>query len=177
MRYHISLLGFKHVGKSAIGKALATKLALPFIDLDNQIETVFVAQGNAPLPCRQIMQRQGETVFRALETIALRQVMTAKHAVIALGGGTAMIAENQRLIQASMRVHITAPRGVVFERIIVNGKPAFVQPGEEFIDAFNRLWRERETVHSRIADFAIHNDTTIAQAVNQICQRLKIEAA
>src|ERR1044071_7479794 len=63
---HIFLYGPSGTGKSTIGALLAQNLKLPFIDLDCVIET------QAGMPIAQIMEQQGETVFRDLKTLLER---------------------------------------------------------------------------------------------------------
>ena len=63
---HIFLYGPPGTGKSTIGKTLARNLKLPFIDLDRVIET------DAGMSIPQIMEQQGESTFRDLESAALK---------------------------------------------------------------------------------------------------------
>ncbi|HLO33173.1 MAG TPA: 3-dehydroquinate synthase [Anaerolineales bacterium] len=88
---HIFLYGPPGTGKSTIGRTLARDLALPFLDLDHVIES------NAGMSISQIMDQQGETAFRDLETAALKHIATEKESVIALGGG-ALLREENRLM-------------------------------------------------------------------------------
>ncbi|HLO14413.1 MAG TPA: 3-dehydroquinate synthase [Anaerolineales bacterium] len=86
---HIFLYGPPGTGKSTIGKILARKLDLPFIDLDRVIES------NAGISIAQIMQQQGETVFRDMETSALKGLVGHASSVTALGGGALLREENR----------------------------------------------------------------------------------
>jgi 3-dehydroquinate synthase len=95
---HIFLYGPPGTGKSTIGKILADNLDLPFVDLDHVIET------NAGISIAQIMEQQSESVFRDLETSALKEA--AGHAfsatnskVISLGGGALLRNENRGLAE------------------------------------------------------------------------------
>jgi shikimate kinase/3-dehydroquinate synthase len=90
MMKHIFLYGPPGAGKSSVGKALAGRLRLPFVDLDLEIEKS--ADGTIP----QIMEEQGESVFRDLEMKALKQVANESPRVIALGGGALLREENRR---------------------------------------------------------------------------------
>ena len=86
---HIFLYGPPGTGKSTIGDLLAQNLKLPFVDLDRMIE----AQAGLSIP--QIMEAQGESVFREMETTALRNNVGEKESVIALGGGALLRDENR----------------------------------------------------------------------------------
>ena len=66
---HIFLYGPPGTGKSTVGKILASNLALPFIDLDRVIES------NAGVSIPHIMEQQGESAFRDMETAMLKKVI------------------------------------------------------------------------------------------------------
>ena len=87
---HIFLYGPPGAGKTAIGKLLAHKLRLPFIDLDDAIET------STGLSIPKIIQLDGESAFRDLETTALKGVINKEESVIALGGGSLLREEESR---------------------------------------------------------------------------------
>src|SRR5574344_1364255 len=69
-------------GKTTLGKILAGRLDLPFVDLDR------VIQNEADMPVKAIFAAEGEAGFRAREKRALEVVAAGDRAVIALGGGT-----------------------------------------------------------------------------------------
>ena len=84
-------------GKSTYGYAVATRLGLPFIDLDFEIEP-----GVAP---GEIIRTKGEEVFRQEETEALRRVLEGESdCILALGGGTPLREENRELLRRHCRV-------------------------------------------------------------------------
>lgn len=170
----IILMGFKHVGKSAIGKALASKLNRPFIDLDLRIELLYEMQTTLKSSCRIIMQTHGEAFFRQLEHQALKEAIQAKPTVISLGGGTPLYSENEILMQPHCVIHIEAPRGIVFERIMASGRPAFFSPEKNPFETFITLWEEREQTYQRCRNFSIQNDASIEYAVQQIMQHREI---
>ncbi len=95
---HIFLYGPPGSGKSSVGKALAERLRLAFVDLDLEIEK------SAGKTIPQILEEQGETVFRALETETLKRVANQSPSVIALGGGALLRTENRRCAQENGRV-------------------------------------------------------------------------
>jgi 3-dehydroquinate synthase len=106
---HLFLYGPPGAGKSTIGKLLAENLKLPFIDLDRVIET------NAGMSILQIMEEQGETAFRDLETSALKALCFpfpmgegkgVRDAIIALGGGALLRGGNRALAEASGNILI-----------------------------------------------------------------------
>ncbi len=86
---HIFLYGPPGTGKSTIGKLLARNLHLSFIDLDSVIES------NAGMSIAQIMEAHGESVFRDRESAALKNLLSEKESVFALGGGALLRDENR----------------------------------------------------------------------------------
>jgi shikimate kinase len=78
----VVLIGFMGAGKSAIGRGLAHRLGIPFLDLDKALER------RAGCAIREIFDREGEKGFRALESRELRRALAKTRGVIALGGGT-----------------------------------------------------------------------------------------
>lgn len=175
LRNRIVLIGFKHVGKSVIGKSLAKKLHVPFLDLDQKIESLYEEKFTKKCTCRQIMQQNGEKFFRFFEMKALSQIEELQPSIISLGGGTPLYADNQRIIKSCIWVHITAPRGIVFERILMSGQPAFFNPEEDLLESFNRLWDERERIYEKVRDFLIENNGSVNDAVNKITMKLHLE--
>jgi shikimate kinase / 3-dehydroquinate synthase len=95
---HIFLYGPPGTGKSTIGRKLARRLKLPFVDLDRVVET------NAGMSIPQIMEQHGEPAFRDLEAAALRELVghisETVAQVIALGGGALLRQENRALVEA-----------------------------------------------------------------------------
>jgi 3-phosphoshikimate 1-carboxyvinyltransferase len=173
---HVVLIGFKYVGKSLIGSHLAKKLNKKFIDLDKEVEKLYAEKYTETLACRQIMQTKGEPFFRELESSALQLIMQSDACVIALGGGTLSNELNQQLIQDHILLHVDAPRGVVFERIMVDGRPAFFDPHKDPYESFSHLWNERNKIYKKLTQRIVDNSNTIEQAVNQAMLHLHHES-
>lgn len=175
---HVILIGFKHVGKSVIGEQLAKKLHVSFVDLDKNIELLYEKKFNKKNTYRQILQTQGEVLFRQLEMQALSDVMSLGPCILSLGGGTPLCTENQRIIQScktSVLIHVTAPRGVVFERILMSGRPAFFNSDEDLLAGFNRLWDEREKIYEKLRKFSVENDGSVDDCVKKIATKLGLD--
>ena len=109
---HIFLYGPPGTGKSTIGKILGRNLKLPFIDLDRVIET------NAGMSIPQIMEVQGESAFRDLESAALKNSANERESVIALGGGALLREENRVFAESHGQVILLmADVETLFQRI------------------------------------------------------------
>ena len=82
------LIGMMASGKSYFGKTWAEKNHLSFIDLDE----IIVKEYGAPIA--EIFELEGESFFREMEKIVLRQTETFENTIIACGGGTACFHDN-----------------------------------------------------------------------------------
>lgn len=166
---HLILIGFKHVGKSALGKQLARELERPYRDLDEVIEHIHKQYNGAYQSCREIMNQHGMEYFRALENAALKQVVDEPPpAIIAVGGGTPLSAENQKLLRGHQLIHVTASKSKVYERIMVNGRPAFFPKDRNSYLAFNELWQERDLMYRRISKVTVDNSSSLHHTVQTL---------
>jgi len=163
----IVLIGFKHVGKTQIGRQMAKVLNKPFIDLDREVEKSYEITYQQPLSCRQIMHLLGEANYRELESQVLQQMLKQASSVISLGGGTIVNINTHDLIKNHHLIHVVASRGIVFERIMIEGRPAFFDANEDPYESFNRLWDEREVVYRNLTTSVVDNSGTIEHAVQQ----------
>ena len=110
----IVITGFMGCGKTEVARALATRLNLPLVDLDDKIATL---HGRT---AAQLIVDEGEPAFRAIETQILTEILK-KHpqSVIALGGGAWITDENRKLItaHAGVAVWLDTPFEVCWQRI------------------------------------------------------------
>ncbi len=173
MTKHVILIGFKHVGKSVVGRALARQLKRPFIDLDCAIEQYFQKTHAEALTCRQIMQHKGEVFFRDLEQHVLKTALLPPIAVLALGGGTIINTHLQPLLNTAHIIHLSAPPTCVFKRIMATGVPAFFDEHFTPLENFHRLWVAREKIYQDLSTDCVLNDTDIASSVTKILHLLK----
>lgn len=92
----IILLGYMGSGKSAVGREVATRLNIPFIDFDDYIEA------KEGLTIVDIFKQKGEIYFRKAESNYLAMLLEERpDAVIALGGGTPCYGNNMELLLKS----------------------------------------------------------------------------
>lgn len=168
---HIFLYGPSGTGKSTIGEALAHKLNLAFIDVDSLIET------NAGMPIPKIMELQGESAFRELETTTLKAVSlppgdgtASKGSVIALGGGALLRGENRTLADSHGKVvMLTAKLSTLLERLHAdtNKRPLLAGDLESRLSALLEQRRE----HYASFPLQIHVD---GKSVEQIAHQVQI---
>ena len=106
------LVGLMGAGKSTIGRRLAARLHLPFLDADHEIERA------AGLTISEIFERFGEKEFRDGERRVIGRLIDGKPKVIATGGGAFMQDETRELIlERAIAIWLDADIDTLAERV------------------------------------------------------------
>ncbi|HWU74351.1 MAG TPA: shikimate kinase [Sphingomonas sp.] len=108
----IVLVGLMGVGKSTVGRRLAARLHLPFVDADTEIEEA------AGMTVSEIFEKFGEAYFRDGERCVIARLVDGKPKVIATGGGAFINDETRALIlDQSIAIWLDAPTRILAERV------------------------------------------------------------
>src|SRR5215472_10093948 len=108
----IVLVGMMGVGKSSIGRRLAARLGVPFVDADTEIEKA------ADMSIADIFARHGEAYFRSGEARVIARLLDGGPQVLATGGGAVMNADTRTAIKAKgVSVWLSAEFDVLMRRI------------------------------------------------------------
>lgn len=108
----IVLVGLMGVGKSTVGRRLAARLHLPFVDADTEIEEA------AGMTVSEIFEKFGEAYFRDGERRVIARLVDGKPKVIATGGGAFINDETRALIlDQSIAIWLDAPTRILAERV------------------------------------------------------------
>ena len=108
----IVLVGMMGVGKSSIGRRLAARLAVPFVDADTEIEKA------AGMSIADIFSRHGEADFRSGEARVIARLLEGGPQVLATGGGAVMNADTRAAIKAKgVSIWLSAELDVLLRRI------------------------------------------------------------
>ena len=108
----VVLVGMMGSGKSSIGRRLATRLAIPFVDADTEIEAA------AGMTIPEIFERHGEPYFRAGEARVIARLLDHGPQVLATGGGAFMNSDTRIAISAkAISVWLKAELDVLMKRI------------------------------------------------------------
>lgn len=108
----IVLIGLMGVGKTTVGRRLAQRLRLPFVDADNEIEAA------AGMTIAEIFERFGEAHFRDGERRVIARLIDGTPKVIATGGGAFLNAETRALIlDQATAIWLDAAPQVLAERV------------------------------------------------------------
>lgn len=109
----IVLVGLMGCGKSSVGRRLAARLGLPFVDADTEIE---LAAGKT-IP--EIFADYGEAHFREREHLVISRLLCAGPQVLATGGGAFMREETREAIKAAaISVWLRAELSVLMRRVV-----------------------------------------------------------
>ena len=108
---NVYLVGLMGAGKTTIGRSLAKRLALDFVDSDHEIE----ARTGVSIPT--VFEIEGEEGFRKREAQVIADLSCLSGRVVATGGGAVLRAENRANIRASgYVVYINVPPQILWER-------------------------------------------------------------
>jgi len=108
----IVMVGMMGAGKTAVGRALAARLGVPFLDSDHEIESA----ANMTIP--EIFARDGEAFFRKKEAQVIARLLEDARGVLSTGGGAFLSAANRRTISdKGVAIWLNADLPVLWSRV------------------------------------------------------------
>jgi shikimate kinase len=144
----VVLIGMMGAGKSTIGRRLAARLRLPFLDADIEIEAA------AGMSIPDIFETHGEPHFRDGEARVIARLLDNGPAVIATGGGAFMREETRnRIRDKAVSIWLKADADVIMKRVKRRADRPLLQT-EDAAATVSRLLEAREPVY-RNADLTI----------------------
>lgn len=144
------LIGLMGCGKSAIGRRLANRLSLPFVDADEEIERV------AGMTISDIFAAYGEEHFRDREAKVIRRLLASGPQVLATGGGAFMNPDTRdAIVQRGLSVWLRADLPVLMRRVLKRNTRPLLKTGDPEA-VMLRLMRERYPVYSA-ADITVES--------------------
>lgn len=165
---NIVLIGFMGVGKSSVGRRVATRLGHRFVDVDGMV----VAKEGARIP--EIFEKRGEAYFRDVEAEAMRSLAGQAGLVIATGGGIVTRSENVAAARAlGFVVWLTASEEVIHERVSRTNKRPLLRTDDPR-ETIARMLAERLPLYAEAADFSID---TSALPHDEVCEQIIAAAA
>jgi shikimate kinase len=139
----IVLVGLMGAGKTSVGKRLAAKLHLPFVDADVEIEKA----ANATIP--EIFAQHGEAYFRDGERRVIRRLLDGRPKVLATGGGAFMSPDTRATILAgAVSVWLRAEIDVLMVRVRKRSNRPLLQTADPEA-TMRRLMEERYPVYAQ----------------------------
>jgi shikimate kinase len=169
---NIILFGFKNCGKTTLGRLLAAKLKLDFIDTDELLEKLYQEKHKKFLSTQQIYATVGTIKFRDLEKEVVNSFNLVENTVIATGGGSVMAKENVRVLKSlGMLVYLKTPKQIIKERMFAGKLPYFLDAKDK-ANSFEKMYANRETVYNAIADVVVE---IIAKTNEEIIQEITLK--
>lgn len=154
----IVLIGLMGAGKSAVGRRLAARLSVPFIDADAEIEAA------AGCSISEIFDRHGEAAFRDGERRVIARLIARRQLVLATGGGAFMDAEiRARIREKAISVWLRAELDVLTARVARRNNRPLLKKGDAR-EILKQLMAKRYPVYAE-ADVIIESGNGPHQAV------------
>jgi len=171
----VALVGLMGAGKSAIGKRLAHRLGLPFVDADDEIERA------AGCSISEFFERFGEAEFRNGERRVIQRLLEGSPHVLSTGGGAYMDTETRALMRGqAITVWLRADLDVLYDRVRKRTHRPLLRQGDPK-DILARLMNQRYPVYAQ-ADLVVDStaqpaDVTTDQVYEALRRHLSPQAA
>lgn len=155
----IVLIGLMGVGKTTVGRRLAQRLNLPFVDADHEIEAA------AKMTVSDIFTRFGEPYFRDGERRVIQRLVDGTPKVIATGGGAFLNEETRQLIlDNAMTIWLDAAPEVLADRVARRDTRPLLR-GKDPLKVLTELAAIRNPIYAlapiRIESVAATHETTV----------------
>ena len=158
----VVLIGPMGVGKTTIGKKLAKRLEVPFVDTD-----VLITNAHGEIP--EIFENQGEAIFRTYEEKALKDALT-ENQVVATGGGAVLSGENQRALETATVIYLST-NGLHMRARLSNGNRPLLKNG---MTDWKEIYESRKPLYERLATFEIDTSAAgLGKIIDTICEKLE----
>ena len=162
----IVLVGLMGVGKTTIGRRLAQRLNLPFVDADIEIESA------AGMTISEIFDRHGEAQFRDGERRVIARLIDGTPKVIATGGGAFLNPETRRLIlDQAIAIWLDAEPKVLAERVKRRDTRPLLR-GKDPLTVLRELAEVRNPIYAeapiRVISQDVPHETTVTEIVKAL---------
>ena len=147
---HVVIIGFMGSGKTRVGKQLSKDLGLSFVDLERLITR------KMNMSAREIFQRFGEPYYRALETVALKQlIQDNERRVISLGAGLPLQEQNEKYLkELGTVVYLKGSLATLKKRLEGSSKDPMLD-GDDRDEKIKKLLKQRDPVYQKFADVTV----------------------
>lgn len=165
----ISLIGLPGSGKTTIGRQLARRLHVPFVDSDQAIES--------RLGCsiREFFEREGEDRFRDIEEVVIDQLTLERSGVLSTGGGAVLRSANRaHLRNRGQVVYLKSSPEELFRRLRHDVNRPLLQVADP-LARLRDLYAVRDPLYRETAHFVLETGRpTVAALVNMVVMQLEL---
>jgi shikimate kinase len=166
----IALVGMPGSGKSSIGRRLAPRLDLPFIDSDAKIE-----ESAGGMSIADIFAKHGEAEFRSLEARVIARLIDDGPSVISTGGGALLNAGTRTLLhERAITVWLRAEIAVLMRRVRRKSDRPLLA-GKDPEETLKKLLAERETLYAGARIVVISREGPHETVVDSIIEAIERE--
>lgn len=156
---NVILIGMPGSGKSTVGKALAERMNMKFVDADQEIIKA------AGMPIADIFATGGETLFRKIEAEVLSDLSKRSGQILATGGGCVTRQENYAsLHQNGTMIWLTRD----ISQLPTEGRPLSQSTKLE------EMYRIRKPLYEAFSDIIVDNNGDLSSTVNRIFRQLEV---
>jgi shikimate kinase len=156
-------------GKTSVGKLLADRLDLRFVDSDRELET----RCGADIPW--IFDIEGEAGFRARETEILSELCSQSGILLATGGGSVISKKNRKIIKkAGVVAYLSAGAEQIYQRVRHDTNRPLLQV-ENPQNAITDILEKREPLYREVADIIVCSSEkeSPGSMASAVCKELK----
>lgn len=144
----VVLVGMMGAGKTAVGRALAARLRVRFLDSDTEIETA------ANLTVPEIFERDGERFFRRRESEVIARLLKEERCILSTGGGAFLAEGNRRMIsERGVSLWLNADLPLLWNRVRHKDSRPLLRTADPFA-TLERIYRERVPIY-QLADLSV----------------------
>lgn len=162
----IVLVGLMGAGKSSIGRRLAHRLGLPFVDADTEIEKA------ADLTIPEIFEKHGEPYFRAGEVRVVARILESGPQVLATGGGAYMNPETRaRIRERGISLWLKAELDVLMKRVKRRGDRPLLKADDPQA-VLKRLMDQRYPVYAEADLTVVSREASHEEVVDDVLAAL-----
>lgn len=165
----ISLVGLPGSGKTTVGRQLARRLQLPFVDSDHEIEV------RIGCSIREFFEREGESRFRDIEEEVLDSLSQGDSKVLSTGGGAVLRLANREHLHARGKVvYLKSTPEELFRRLRHDSNRPLLQVADPLLKLKN-LFAERDPLYREVAHFLLETGRpSVSTLVNMIVMQLEL---
>ncbi len=165
----IALVGLPGSGKTTVGRQLARRLQLPFVDSDHEIEV------RIGCSIREFFEREGEERFRDIEEEVLDTLSQGSAKVLSTGGGAVLREANRQHLHGRGRVvYLKSTPEELFRRLRHDSNRPLLQVADPLLKLKN-LYAERDPLYREVAHFLLETGRpSVSTLVNMIVMQLDL---
>jgi shikimate kinase len=165
---NLILVGFSCSGKTTLGRNVARRLRLTFVDTDRYIEDMT----GRSIP--EIFHTDGEVAFRGIERVAIDEIMQRRNQVVSTGGGAFVDPENRkRLRDGNLVIHLQVRPETVVDRLknSRSGRPRPLLDSPDPLGRVVQLMADRKEAYSAAHVTIGVDDRTRYELVGELRRR------